>query len=171
MFSKDIRLRPLERSDASTVATLANNREIWLNLRDRFPHPYSMQDAEWYINYVLDNEVEIVLGITYEGDLVGVIGVIKLDDVYSQGGDLGYWLGQPYWGKGIMTGALELFTTYCKDHLKLRRLEAGVFGSNLGSMRVLEKNGFKREGIRSSRIIKDGQEMDEHMFGLLLPNK
>lgn len=164
----DVLLRDLTTDDQKSLAQIANNRKIWLNLRDRFPHPYSEGDAEWYINYALTTEKELIKAITVDDNLCGVIGAISQDDVYSHVGEVGYWLGEPYWSKGIGTRALQLFIDLCRSDYGYQRLEAGVFSNNLGSIKLLRKCGFIKEGVRQSRIIKDGVTMDEHVFGLII---
>jgi len=166
--NSSVHLRPLVNNDIPYIADLANNKLIWLNLRDRFPHPYSKADAKWYVDYVKSNKTEYVLGIAVERQLAGVVGVIYQEDVYAGVGEIGYWIGQPYWGRGVMTQAIRLFIEVCQNELSFRRLEACVFSSNPASMSVLIANGFIKEGIRKSRIIKDGQVLDEHLFGLVL---
>jgi len=167
MSSNHVSLRNLTDSDASSIALIADNRKIWLNLRDRFPHPYSLDDAKWYVNYAQSTKDEIIKAIIYESELSGVIGVIPKDDVYSHVGEIGYWLGEKYWRKGVATQAVRLMIEFCQEELALSRIEAGIFGNNYGSMRVLEKCGFQKEAIKKSRINKNGQILDEHFYGLV----
>jgi len=163
-----VHLRNIQEEDASVLATVANERELWLTLRDRFPHPYGLADAEGYISYIHGSKTEIVKVIEVDGEFAGIAGVILMDDVYDGTGEVGYWLGKAYWSKGIMTKALQAFVSFCKDDLKLRKLEAGVFSSNPASMKVLEKCGFVMEGVKRSKIIKAGEILDEHMYGLVI---
>jgi len=162
----DVLLRDFTTNDQKHLSIIANNRKIWLKLRDRFPHPYTEDNAEWFINYAKTNNKEIIKAVMAQGELCGVVGAIKQEDVYGHVGDIGYWLG--YWSMGIGTQALRLFIELCKSEYKLLRLEAGVFSNNIASMELLKKCGFQSEGIRRSRIIKDGVTLDEHMFGLIL---
>ncbi len=163
-----VTLRDLTDNDATTLAAIANNKKIWLQLRDRFPHPYKLDDAKWYINYAQTNDKEIIKAIVADDVLCGVIGAINHEDVYAHVGEVGYWLGEAYWSKGIGTKALMLFIEYCRSNKLYQRLEAGVFSNNKASIKVLEKCGFQIEGIRLSRIIKDGQTLDEYFCGLRL---
>jgi len=163
----DIHLRDLNSKDHKELSIIANNRKIWINLKDRFPHPYSEDDAELFIRYAQTNGKEVVKAIISNDNLCGVIGVIPQEDVHAHVGEVGFWLGEPYWSQGIGTTALLLFIeSYISG--KYQRLEAGVFSNNIASMKLLEKCGFIKEGVRRSRIIKDGVTQDEHLFGLLL---
>lgn len=162
--NKLIQLRPLKHSDRTQLAKLANNKNIWDNLRDYIPYPYDENDADYFINLTLQEEPKQNFGITYNNELCGVIGVILQKDVYRKSGEIGYWIGEPYWGKGIATKAVELITTYGFDKLQLHRIYAGVFDYNTASIKVLEKNGFQPEGIFKNAIFKNEKLYDEHRF-------
>lgn len=164
----DIALRDLSSTDAPRLQELANNKKVWLQLRDRFPHPYSIEDAEWFINYAQTNDQEMIKAIISNNELCGVIGAISLDDVYAGVGEVGYWLGEPHWSQGIGTKALQLFIDLCQSGRLYSRLEAGVYSNNLASMKLLEKCGFHKEGIRTARITKNEKVLDEHCYGLIL---
>lgn len=159
-----ITLRPLELSDASQLATLANNKNIWDNLRDYIPFPYSVHDAESFITQTKQENPKQNFGIEYKGEICGVIGVITQNDVYRKTAEIGYWIGEPYWGKGIATKAIALITHYGFEQLALIRIHAGVFEYNISSMKVLEKNGYKKDGIFKNAIIKNEKIYDEHRY-------
>lgn len=163
-----IKLRNLHASDTSRLAQLANNRKIYDNVRDRFPHPYTKKNAEAFIEHLEKSDAEKVFAIEYNGELCGLIGLILQEDVYRKSAEIGFWLGEHYWGKGIATKAVELMVDYAFTELKLIRIYAGVFEFNEGSMRVLEKNGFTKEGIAKKAVIKKGKIWDEHRYALLI---
>lgn len=163
-------LRPLEPKDASAIARYANNRDIWLNLLDRFPHPYRLGHAEDWI--ALQDELTgqaanwaIVVG----GEAGGVIGLQFKTDVYRRTAVIGYWLGEPLWGRGITTEAVRRITAYAFEQLDMARVEAEVFEWNSASCRVLEKAGFVREARLRKAIIKNGQLIDAFLYARLSP--
>lgn len=152
-------LRPWRPGDEEAVVRHANNRAVWLNLADRFPHPYTRSDAEWWIRE--NGSIErLGFAIEIDGEPAGGIGCVQKDDVYSGTGELGYWLGETFWGRGIVSEAVSLFVPYLFDHTELIRIEAGVFAHNKASARVLEKNGFECEGRLKAAVIKDGELLD-----------
>ncbi|MFZ4545275.1 MAG: GNAT family N-acetyltransferase [Saprospiraceae bacterium] len=165
--TKRLRIRALTSDDAEPLSNLANNRKIWLNLRDRFPHPYTLEKASDFIAMLQKEEDAMVFAIVFEGDLVGLIGLHPQVDVYAKSAELGYWVGEPYWGKGIITKAIAAVTKYGFQHRDWNRIYAGVYDYNPASMRALEKNGFLREGILRKAVFKDGQFADEHRYSLL----
>lgn len=160
-------LRPLQIEDAQSIAKYANNRKIWINLRDVFPHPYVLNDALNFIEFCLVAETVVNFGIIVEDECAGIIGFNYLPDVYGKTAEFGYWLGEPFWGKGIMTKAVKEFTEYIFREYAFIRIQSGVFEWNNASMRVLEKNGFKLEGIFGKSVFKDGQIIDEYKYSLL----
>jgi ribosomal-protein-alanine N-acetyltransferase len=163
-------LRPLQLSDRDVMATYGNNVEIWKNLRDQFPHPYTPADAERFIQHVNKSETsERVFGIVEKEHLVGVIGIYPQSDVYRGTAELGYWLGQPFWGKGIATAAVRRIVEFGFEELHLRRIFADVFASNPASRRVLEKAGFQLEGVRQLAIIKNEQIQDDYHYAIVNP--
>ena len=161
-------LRPPAAGDIIPIATLANNKKVWDNLRDYFPHPYSEGDAESFINFIKNENPPVTFAIDYNGQFCGMISLVPQRDVYRKTAEIGYWLGEPFWGKGIMTTAIRLITEYgFSQSFDFIRLYAGVFEYNRASMRVLEKNGYRKEGISQKNIFKNGKIYDEHRFYLL----
>lgn len=142
-----LQLRPLQTQDAEALAHMANNRKIWNNLRNRMPHPYGLEDARTFLAIVEQEVPQQTLGIVCEGDLVGGIGLTLKDDVYEGTAELGYWLGEAYWGKGMATQAVGLMTAYGFEELKLRRIFALVTAFNRPSMRALEKTASKPRAL------------------------
>ncbi|RBL90401.1 GNAT family N-acetyltransferase [Chitinophaga flava] len=166
----EIKLRKLTATDNTELARMANNKLIWNNLRDRFPHPYSLEDADFFINLVKDEEPCYNFAIEYNGKLAGVITLMPQEDVYRRNAEIGYWIGQEFWGKQIMTQAIALITDYGFKSLQLKRIFTGIFEYNPASMRALEKNGYEKEGIAQQSIYKNGQYWNEHKYAKLNPD-
>ncbi len=167
---KTITLRILKKSDKIQMAQLANNKKIWDNVRDGFGHPYTEKNAEEFIQYQTRSETDKVFAIDFNGELCGLVGLILQKDVYRKSAEIGYWIGEPYWGEGIATQAIGLLVRHAFDELALVRLYAGVFEYNVGSMRVLEKNGFAKEGISKKAVLKNGEFWAEHRYALIVEN-
>ena len=163
-MGETVKLRRLEIADTNQLAQLANNRKVWDCLRDYFPHPYHEQDARNFIELTQNENPPQNFGIEYNDELCGVIGVILQQDVYKKSGEIGYWLGEPFWSKGIGTEAVSLITKYGFSELNLIRLYAGIFSFNKPSMKVLEKNGFQKDAIFRNAILKNGKIYDEHRY-------
>ncbi len=163
-MEENITIRPLQTSDKAILAQLANNKNIWDNLRDYIPFPYEEHDAGSFITRTKEENPKQTFGITYKGHLSGIVGLVVQEDVYQGSAEIGYWVGEPYWGNGIATKAVELITEYGFDQLALHRIYAGVFAYNTASIKVLEKNGFKKEGIFKNAIVKNDKRCDEHRF-------
>ena len=157
------RLRPWRLKDALSVAKYANNRAIWINL-DRFPHPYALEDAREWLNMVTGDGPERAFAIEIGDEAVGAISVTPKDDVQVKVGEIGYWLGEPFWGRGIATAAVKLVTEYAFEDLDLMRIQASVFEWNPASGRVLEKAGYQLEGRLRKSIFKDGKVIDSLIY-------
>ena len=163
-MGEKITIRPLTQLDKPVLANLANNRKIWNNLRDYIPFPYKISDAEAFINTTEQQNPRSTFAIEYNGKFAGVIGLVIQKDVYRRSAEIGYWIGEPYWGKGIATKALALVTEYGFKKLDLIRIYSGVFEFNKASMRVLEKNGYELEGIFKNAVVKNDNVCNEHRF-------
>lgn len=162
-----VKLRLLNENDAPNLAIIANNKKIWDNLRNRMPFPYSIKDAENFINLTKEEIINFTFGIEFNSKLCGVIGLIPQEDIYSHSAEVGYWIGEEFWGNGIATHALSLIIDYAFDILKIKRLFANVFFSNFASQKVLEKCGFEKEGHFKSSVLKNEKYLDELRFGLI----
>ena len=161
-----ILLRPLLDEDQKSLAKFANNKKIWDNVRDLLPNPYTIKDAEIFINITKQEDPPMTFAIEFQKQFCGVIGLIRQSDVYRKTAEIGYWIGEPFWNRGIATTAVNLITDYGLNSLELNRIHTGVFEYNIGSMRVLEKNGYSKDGIFKKSIIKNGQIWDEHRFSI-----
>jgi RimJ/RimL family protein N-acetyltransferase len=157
-------LRPLGPDDAATLALHANDRDVWLNVRDRFPHPYGLSDAEAYIATVAAQPVQTSFGIIVDGVAAGSIGLMPGSDIERYSAEIGYWLGRPFWGRGITTEAVRAVTLYAFAHLRMHRVFAVPFAHNKASRRVLEKAGYTLEGVMRRSAVKDGVLLDQLLY-------
>ena len=132
-------IRSWQQGDKETLPLHANNRKIWINLRDQFPHPYTRADADRWIKHITTVTPETNFAIDVNGEAVGGIGLVLQSDVERCSAEVGYWLSEQYWGRGIVTAALIAITDYSFKHLKLTRVFAIPFARNDASIRVLEK--------------------------------
>ncbi len=164
---KNIILRSLDNNDKTALADLANNKKIWDNLRDYMPSPYTVDDAIFFINLTKKEDPQMTFAIEFDRQLSGVIGLVGQTDVYRKTAEIGYWIGEPFWNKGIATVAVNLLTDYGFNQLDLIRIHTGVFEYNTASMKVLEKCGYKRDCIFEKAIIKNGKIWDEHRFSMV----
>jgi ribosomal-protein-alanine N-acetyltransferase len=168
MISREVTLRPWRKDDCERLAELANNRNVSINLRDVFPYPYTLADAEeWNAYCEARPGASTQFAIALDGELVGGIGFEPLPGVYRICADIGYWIAEPYWGRGIATAALIDASRRAFAEFPLERLEARVFAWNPASMRVLEKAGYRMEGRMRRSVIKEGQIIDSVIYALL----
>jgi RimJ/RimL family protein N-acetyltransferase len=162
-------LRPWRADDAAALARHANDREVWRNLRDAFPHPYTLEHARAFIRMARDMSPARFFALEVGGEAAGGIGVTPLADVYRRAGEIGFWLARAHWNQGIVSEAARALTEYAFGPLDLVRLQAGVFAWNTASMRVLEKCGYAREGVQRRAIFKDGCFADCVLYAKLRP--
>jgi RimJ/RimL family protein N-acetyltransferase len=160
-------LRPWQCEDAEALVRHANNPRIASNLRDGFPYPYTLSDARRWLNMLGDNKEDVILAIEVRGEAAGGIGLHGLKDVYRYNGEIGYWLSEKHWGRGIMTDAVAAMVEYSFTKTIWLRLFACIYENNPPSMRVLEKNGFKHEAVHKKAVMKEGKLLDEHLYALL----
>lgn len=165
--NSNVTLRKFYIDDAQRLSALCNNIKIWQNVRDTFPFPYKISDAEAFIENCLAHEPTNTFAIEYNEEVVGAIGFDKQTDVYRLSAELGYWVGEPYWGMGIATSAVKLMIDYGFEVLGLVRIYAGVFENNPSSMKVLEKAGFTKECIARKAVIKNGNILDGHRYAII----
>jgi RimJ/RimL family protein N-acetyltransferase len=153
--------------DKPALLRHANNRNLWRNLRDRFPHPYLAADADaWLSRVAAALPPEGIYAIDIAGEAVGGVGVERHSDVRRCSADIGYWLAETFWGRGIATEAVRAVTAAALAEPGLWRLEAGVFAWNTASMRVLQKAGYVREGIQARAAFKDGVAVDQVLYAI-----
>ena len=150
--------------DAAPLAKHANNRKIWLGLRDLFPHPYTIDDANEFLRRELRTQPITNFSIDIDGLAVGGIGIRIGEDVYRHTAELGYWLSEDFWGHGITSEAVPAFSNYCFENFPLHRIYAEPYANNPASARVLEKAGFVLEGRLKNNVFKDGQILDSLLY-------
>lgn len=163
-------LRPWETEDAGSLTSHANNPRIARNLRDGFPYPYTLKDARQWLEMVKENKSDLILAIEVEGEAAGGIGLHGMKDVYRYNAELGYWLSEKFWGRGIISDAIGVLVNHAFTHTRWLRIYAAIYDYNTPSMRVLEKNGFTREAIHRKAVMKEGKLLDEHLYSLLREN-
>ena len=164
-------LRSWEWRDCNSIVRHANNRKVAINLRDRFPYPYTIRDARNWLDHVVDHKPETNFAIDLAGEAVGGIGFTPMYDVARRSAEIGYWLGEKFWGRGIVTEALTAVTDYAFKNFDLCRLYAHVFDWNGASARVLEKAGYVLEGRMKKSVTKDGQTIDQLLYAMIRENE
>lgn len=161
-------VRGWREGDAGEMALQANDRRIWANLRDAFPHPYGAEDAQSFIRAARAMVPPTFFAIVASGHIAGAVGYTLHTDVERVGAEVGYWLGHEHWGRGIATAAVQLLTGHAfSAHPELRRLYAVPFTTNPASGRVLQKAGYQCEGTLRQSAIKDGRVVDQWMYALV----
>ena len=160
----DLQVRSWRKADLDALLRHANNPKIAANLRDQFPHPYTRRDAIEYLNFVRDQRPERAFAIQHKEEPVGGLGFQIGLDIAKVSGEIGYWVSEPYWGRGFATRAVEAVTDWAFSEYKLTRVFALVFAYNSASIRVLEKAGFEREGILRRSAVKNGVILDQMMY-------
>lgn len=135
-------------------------------MTDGFPHPYTIEKGKEFLSNAQKASPANILAIEADGKLIGSIGIHPLNDIYAQNAELGYWIAEPYWGKGITTKAIEKIVEYTFENFKITRIFAKPFGRNMASRRVLEKAGFVFEAEFKNTILKNGVLEDELVYGI-----
>jgi len=167
---KTCSIRPWREADAASLVEHADNINVAKNLRDRFPHPYTRKDAHEFLKYAAASPDPSNLAIEVDGGAAGAIGYVPGSDVERFSAEVGYWLGEAHWGRGIVSEAVVLLTDYAFDTLNLLRLFAVPFADNIASARVLEKAGYVREARLRSSCVKYGVPRDQLLYARVNPN-
>jgi RimJ/RimL family protein N-acetyltransferase len=162
-------IRPWRADDDAALAKYANNRKVWLNLRDGFPHPYTLADAQAFLARVTAMQPVTMAAIATFEEAIGGIGLSFNQDVHRLTAELGYWLAEPFWGRGLMSEAVAKFTAYGFQAFGLVRIYAEPYAHNRASCRVLEKAGYALEGRLRRSVIKDGVILDQFLYASLKP--
>ena len=162
MINQYYTLRQWQSGDEKSLSESANNYKIWQNLKDIFPHPYTLTDAYEWVKMASNTTTNFAIEV--KGKAVGGIGILLKDDIYKKNVEIGYWLGEEYWGQGIISSAITEIVDYTFKNFDVFRIYAGVFEYNLASMRVLEKAGFHKETIQIKSLLKERELFDEHIF-------
>ena len=155
------------KEDAEAIAKYANNRNIWINMRDLFPFPYKFSDAKAFLEMAIKPGPKTFFAIATAGEAIGGIGLNLQKDVHRYTAELGYWLAESFWCRGIMTKAVEGFSRFAFDAYDLHRLYATPYAYNEASIRVLEKSGFVKEGLLRANAFKDGRVVDQYIYARL----
>ena len=162
-------IRSYRAGDAEALARRADNPRVAENLRDLFPHPYTLADAREWLSVALRQDPETNFALEVEGSLAGTIGLELGEDVYRHSAEIGYWLAEEYWGRGIASAAVDRLAAWGFEELGLLRIHAFVFASNPASARVLEKARFELEGRMRNAVVKNGRVMDQLVYAKLGP--
>jgi len=157
-------IRQWTENDLPNLVLHANNINIWNNLRNYFPHPYTDTAGKEWLEKTIGAAPVVNLAIDLDGEAIGGIGLILNSDVYIMSAEISYWLSEAHWGKGIGTEAVRQMVEYAFYYFDIVRLYAEVFETNKASMRVLEKSGFYLEGVRRKAVLKNGVLMDDYIW-------
>ena len=157
-------IRDWRMDDAESVTKHANNRRVSANLRDRFPYPYRIQDAKNFLERTVAKQPRTNFCIEINGRAVGGIGLHLGEDVHRHTAEFGYWLGEEFWGRGIMSEVVPAFVDYCFEKFSLHRMSAQTFSTNPASARILEKAGFVFDGCLRKNVVKDGKILDSLLY-------
>lgn len=163
------RIRKWELSDAKDLAAALSNKKVQDNLRDGLPYPYTEQDGKEFISAMLsaDENETFAFAITVDDMVIGSIGIFRQGNIHRQTAELGYYIAEEYWGKGIMTEAVKQICEYVFANSDIIRIYAEPFAYNIASCRVLEKAGFQYEGTLKSNAVKNGKVIDMKIYSLL----
>lgn len=157
-------IRPWLKTDVEALSRHANNRNVSIHLRDRFPFPYEVEHAQKFLDWLAVQDQPTVWAIEVDGEAAGGIGIEHKTDVERISAEIGYWLGESCWNRGIVTEALRAVTAEVFRNSDLRRLYALPFADNPASVRVLEKAGYVVEGHLRQSAIKDGKVRDQLLY-------
>jgi ribosomal-protein-alanine N-acetyltransferase len=160
-------LRPWREGDEESLVRHASNRQIWNNVRDFFPYPYTPRDAHSWVRSNKSYQQPNNLAVEVDGKAVGNIGFTVKDDIYRYNAEIGYWVGEEYWGRGIMTEAIPIMTDYIFKNFQVNRIFACVLEGNTASMRVLTNAGYQQEAIHRKAAVKNNQYLDEYIYAIL----
>lgn len=166
----EFQLRPFALSDLDTLVRYANNFNIAKNLTDLFPHPYLEEHGRAFIEKTLAADPVTIFAIATADHIIGAIGLHPQFDIHRKNAELGYWLAEPFWGKGIMPRAIAQMVDFGFKNLDINRIFARPFGSNLASQRVLEKAGFRLEARFEKTLFKNGKYEDDLIYAVRRPN-
>jgi len=160
----DLRVRSWRKSDLNALVRHANNSKIAANLRDQFPYPYTRRAGVDYLEFVYEQTPERSFAIEHDGEAIGGVGFQIGVDISRVSAEMGYWLSESFWGRGIATRVVQASSDWAFDYYQVTRVYAMVFSHNVASMRVLEKAGFEREGVMRRSAIKNGVILDQVLY-------
>lgn len=160
-------IRSYEFSDREALVKYANNYNVSRLLRDQFPYPYTTTDAEAWLIHACNQDPETNFVITNDEEMIGAIGIIPQEDVNRFSAEVGYWIGEPHWGKGTATSALIAFTEFAFNKFNLNKIFANVFEGNDASEKVLLKAGYRKEAILKKAVFKEERFLDQYIYAAL----
>jgi len=160
------KLRPWTTNDLDSLVTFANNISIAKFMTNKFPHPYTREAGENFITYAMQGNPVNIFAIEVDGKAVGGIGIHPSSDIESKNAEMGYWLAEPYWGNGIITGAIKQMVEYGFKNFDINRIFARPFGTNIVSQKVLAKAGFVLEATFDKTYFKNGEYLDELVYAV-----
>jgi RimJ/RimL family protein N-acetyltransferase len=166
----EINLRPWKLEDLESLVLYANNWNVARNLTDKFPFPYTEKHGISFIQFANSDNPVRIFAIEAEGKAIGGIGIHPQDDIHKRNAELGYWIAEPYWGKGIVSYAIKQVVNFAFSTYDIDRVFARPFGTNLASQKVLLKNNFVLEGKFEKALLKDGVLLDELVFAVRREN-
>jgi RimJ/RimL family protein N-acetyltransferase len=162
----EVILRPWKLEDLEDLITLANNKNVAQFMADVFPHPYSIENGKTFIAFATSNPNSKIFAITINNKPVGSIGLHLQSDILRKNAELGYWLGETYWGNGIITQAIPKIVEYGFTNMDIVRIFARIYGTNIPSQKAIEKAGFKLEGRYEKTIFKNNEFLDELIYAI-----
>lgn len=162
-------LRPWKESDLTSLVKYANNPNIAKNMTDQFVHPYTEENGKMFISFATKDSPIHIFAIDLNGEAIGGIGVHPQGDVMRKNAELGYWLAEPFWGKGIISKLIPQMVEFAFKTYDITRLYARPYGANIASQKVLEKSGFKLEARIEKNIFKNGEFLDELIYAVRRP--
>lgn len=163
-------LRPWKASDINSLIKYANNWNIAKNLTNQFPHPYTIQDGKAFIEYATKDDPIHIFAIEVNQEAVGGIGIHPQSDIFIKNAELGYWLGEPFWGYGIVSKAIKQIIQFGFSTFDIERIFARPYGTNFASQKILEKNNFLLEGRYNNILYKNGEYLDELIYAIRRSN-
>lgn len=165
----NLQLRPWQMKDAANLVAICNNKKIWDSIRDLMPHPYTRSDAIDFLGMAMAKKPLENFCIEADGAVVGNIGLVRFSDIYRKKLEIGYVVGEKYWGRGYATEAVRLMLDYAWKQFDVVKIFASVYESNRASMKVLENNGFSLEAVHKKGVYKNEKYLDEYIFSVFRP--
>lgn len=159
-------LRPWTDKDLDSLVKYANNLSISKNMTNKFPHPYTIESGKSFLRMATQGSPTHIFAIDINGEAVGGIGLHPQDDIHCKNAELGYWLGEPFWGQGIISQAIPQMLNYGFKTFDITRIFARPYNTNIGSQKVLEKAGFKLEATIENSLFKNGEYLDELIYAV-----
>lgn len=162
----EITLRSWHINDVDDLVASANNKNIAQFMADVFPHPYTIENGKTFIMFATTNPNSKIFAIIVDGKPAGSIGLHLQTDILRKNAEIGYWLGEPFWGKGIITKVIPQVLDYGFKNMDIVRVFARIMGNNIASQKVVQKCGFVLEGKYEKTIFKNNEFLDELIYAV-----